>query len=310
MGFKLAMPQFAHSKPELSALAQTHARLKAWWNGEPPADLRVVETDENQHPELQRDNIDWASIHPRACSALWGNGRSYPSTAEFEGHLVLESGGSKGSRIALFGGGTGAMARVISEKTAAKIEIFEADPVARAITDKAIKASKQAKRFGVHDFDWQPGTLPKSKADAALFMFQGGHDGQLEAGAFCAERILRPGTSAVWLDFFARRDDETLDACRGQTKRRFESEEEATIAFSACGLIVAADDDYSAQFLDAFDVAWRDLAINLGLRQAALIKEGGIHASTSALQNLICWKARSEAIRSGRLMVRRYIVTC
>lgn len=309
MGFKLAMPQFALPKSETSALAQTHARLKAWWNGEPIAPLCAVDVAPTGEDEVVKSAIDWETIHPRARAALWGNGRSYPSTAELEAQLVLEAGGAKASRIALFGSGTGAMARVLSEKTAAKIEIFENDATARAMTEKALKSSKQAKRFGFHGFDWQPGTLPKSKADAAIFMFQGGQEGRIEAGAFCAERILRAGASAVWLDFFARRDDETLDDCRGHEQRQFGTEEEATIAFSACGLTVSADDDYGVQFLDAFDVSWRDLSINLGLRQAALIKEGGINAGTSALQNLICWKARAEAIRSGKLMVRRYVIS-
>ncbi len=314
MGFKLAMPQFAlpqfaQQKSEPSALAQTHARLKAWWNGESVAPTNP--SDSNNHVEGKNpaDEVDWASVHPRASAALWGKGRSYPSNAELEAQIALDSGGAKASRIALFGGGAGAMARVISEKTAAKIEVFENDPTARAMTEKTLKALKQPKRFGFHGFDWQPGSLPKGKADAAIFMFQGGQEGRIEAGAFCAERILRPGASAIWLDFFSRRDDETLDDCRGHEKRQFGTEEEATIAFSACGLTISADEDWSARYLDAFDVAWRDLAINLGLRQGALIKEGGYNASASALENLICWKARNEALQSGKLMVRRYVLT-
>ena len=153
MGFKLAMPQFAQSTPaqaksEPSALAQTHARLKAWWNGE------TVETKSNNSNgdtnggEKSEVIVDWATIHPRASSALWGNGRSFPSNAELESQLVLEAGGAKASRIALFGGGTGAMARVVSDKTAGKIEVFENDPTARMILEKTLKASKHAKRFG------------------------------------------------------------------------------------------------------------------------------------------------------------------
>ena len=63
------------------------------------------------------------------------------------------------------------MARVVSDKTAGKIEVFENDPMARMILEKTLKASKHAKRFGFHTFDWQPSTLPKSKIDAAIFMF-------------------------------------------------------------------------------------------------------------------------------------------
>jgi hypothetical protein len=309
MGFKLAMPQFSNATSEPSALAQTHARLKAWWNGETLPKPVEIQAQAETSAGAQAPTIDWSTVHPKASAALWGNGRSYPCTSELEAQLILDSGATKGSRIALFGSGTAGMAQLISEKTAAKIEIFEDDSNARVITERVLKATKQAKRFGYHSFDWQPGTLPKNKADAAIFMFQGGQEGRLEAGSFCAERILRPGASAAWFDFFARRDDDLLDTCRGHEGRRFGTEEEATIAFSASGLAITADDDWSAVYLDAFDVAWRDLAINLGLRQGALIKEGGYNASTSALENLIFWKARSEAIRSGKLMVRRYLLT-
>jgi hypothetical protein len=312
MGFKLAMPQFAASKSEPSALSQTHARLKAWWNGEAsqPAKLNEATTSSSaQDAVIPVIEADWASIHPAASAALWGNGRTYPSNSEFESELIFDAGGAKASRIALFDGGAGALARVCSEKTAAKCEIFAPDVTLAAITEKAIRASKQAKRFSLHGFDWKPGSLPKSKADAAIFVFQGGHEGRIEAGAFCAERVLRAGASAVWLDFFARRDDEMLDDCRGYDARRFGTEEEATIAFSACGLTITGDDDWSALYLNAFDVAWRDLALNLGLRQASMIKAGGYNTTTAALENLICWKNRCEAIKAGKLMVKRYILT-
>jgi hypothetical protein len=309
MGFKLAMPQFARPKSETSALAQTHARLKAWWNGEAAPSLQVVDSQSETSCPATSADIDWPTVHTRASVALWGNGRAYPSNAQFEADLVLEAGGAKASRIVVFDGGAGAMARTASEKTAAKIEVFEPNPVLRAITEKSLSGSKQARRFGVHSFDWQPGTLPKSKADAAIFVFQGGVEGQIESGAFCAERILRPNASAVWLDFFARADDASLDHCRSHDARRFGTEEEAIIAFSASGLTISADDDWSGVYLEAFDGAWRDLAINLGMRQAAMIKDGGYHTSSAALENLICWKARSEAIRSGQLMVKRYVLT-
>lgn len=313
MGFKLAMPQFAAVKSEPSALSQTHARLKAWWNGESskPSEKPSELAGQSQSPDTAGPAIaaDWASIHPRASAALWGNGRTYPSNSELESDLIFDAGGAKASRIALFDGGAGALARVCSEKTAAKCEIFAPDVTLASITEKAIRASKQAKRFSLHGFDWQPGSLPKSKADAAIFIFQGGYEGRLEAGAFCAERVLRAGASAVWLDFFARSDDETLDDCRGYDGRRFGTEEEATIAFSASGLSVSANDDWTALYLNAFDVAWRDLSVNLGLRQARMIKEGGYNTTTAALENLICWKNRCEALKSGRLMIKRYILT-
>ena len=308
MGFKLAVPKFAIPKADSSALASTHARLKAWWDGDLAPKLEIVQSPSDSPETSNATEIDEADIHVRASAALWGDGRSFPSNAELESDLILRAGGKKASRIALFGAGTGALARVGNQITAAKIDIYEADKAVTANIEKSVKALKSSKRIGIHAFDWQPSSLPKGKTDGALFMFLGGQQGKIEAGAFCAERILRPGAQAVWIDFFARRDDETLDDCRGHDMRRFGTEEEATIAFSACGLSMRADEDWSAQYLDAFEGAWRDLAVNVGVRQAAMIKDGGYLASTAALQNLICWKARSAAIRTGKLMVRRYVL--
>jgi hypothetical protein len=308
MGLKLAMPSFAFPKSEPSALAQTHARLKAWWNGEEAPALQVVENALNAETTDTPEDIDWVRVHAQASAAIWGSGRTYPSTLQFESLLINEANGPKASRIALFGAGAGAMARGISQSTAAKTEIYEEDPALLQLCEGLLKETKQNKRFSYNRFNWEPGKLPKGKADSAIFMFQGGTEGHLEAGAFCAERILRQGGYCVWFDMFARKDDETLDECRGAEGRRFYNEDEAIIAFSASGLTLVADDDWSARYLDAYDVAWRDLTINLGIRQAALIKSGGIHAGTSALANLVCWKARQQAIRTGKITVRRYLI--
>jgi hypothetical protein len=308
MGLKLAMPQFAANKSETSALAQTHARLRAWWNGDPAPKFEVVSKDSDAaSPSVTQVAGDAEAVHTYACAALWGEGRTFPTSAKFEGQLIAEAGGDKASRMALFGGGVGATAVLIAQNTSAKVEMFDASPTVRKIADKAFKAHKQSKRFGVHPCDWQPGSLPKGKADGALFLFQGGAEGRLEAAAFCAERIMRPGALAVWIDFFARTDSEILDACRGIENRKFVTEDEAIMAFPASGLDMRADDDWSARYLDAFDLAWRDLSAQLSVRQAALIKQGGLSAGSAALADLMVWKARAEAIRTGKLTVRRYI---
>jgi hypothetical protein len=309
MGFKLAMPQFATATSEPSALAKTHARLKAWWNGEEAPKLSVVEPAPIvAGAAAVTAPVNWDEVHARASAALWADGRTYPCTPALETRIILDAGGAKASRIALFGGGVGGMARVMGEKTTAKIENYEDDAFVRSLAEENLKASKQAKRFGFHSFDWRPSSLPKNKVDAAVMMFKGGQEGRIEAAAFCVERILRPGAHAVWFDFFARRDDETLDACRGHESRTFGTEDEAIITFSAAGLSVVSDQDMSGEYLDCFEIGWRDLSKNLSLRQAALIKQGGHHAGTSALQNLVCWKARIEAVRSGKLVVRSYLL--
>jgi hypothetical protein len=308
MGLKLAMPQFSANKSEPSALAQTHARLKAWWNGDPAPKFETIAQDpsgENAAPSVV--DTDAEATHTYACAALWGEDRTYPTSAHFESLLITDVGGEKASRLALFGGGAGGTAIQIGLNTSSKVEMFDQSPTVRKIVEKTFKAHKQGKRFGIHAFDWQPGSLPKGKADGAMFLFQGGAEGRIEAGAFCAERILRPGALVLWIDFFARNDSEDLDPCRGFEKRRFANEDEAIMALPAAGLDMRADDDWSARYLDAFDHAWRELASKLSVRQAALIKQGGLSAGSAALNDLMTWKARAEAVRSGKLTVRRYL---
>jgi hypothetical protein len=306
MGLKLALPQLHGAKSEPSALAQTHARLKAWWNGEPAPAFEVVGKGDNNATQTQNE-LDNDATHAYACAALWGEARTFPISAYFEEQLIAEVGGAKASRVALFGGGVGSTAINIALNTSAKVEVFDANATIRKLTEKNLKEHKQAKRFGVHPFDWQPGNLPKGKADAALFLFQGGHAGAIEAGAFCAERILRPGALVSWIDLFARADGEDLDACRGFENRQFASEDEAIMAFPAAGLDMRADDDWSARYLDAFEQAWQELSAHLSVRQAALIKQGGLKAGSAALADLVTWKARAEAVRSGKITVRRYL---
>jgi hypothetical protein len=312
MGLKLAMPQSASPKSEMSALAQTHARLKAWWNGDPAPDFKVVPTQSEANAQSAKaypGDSDPNVAHTIGCAAIWGAGRTYPSHTDLETMLFDQMLGEKASRIALFDGGVGASAQLFAELSAAKIDAFDDNAQRRKLFEDALKSHKQAKRFAVHAFDWQPGSLPKNKVDAALFMFAGADTGRLEVAAFGAERILRPGGRVIWFDFFAREDDASLDPYRGFEQRAFQREDEAIIAFSAAGLDVTADDDWTARYLTACETAWNDLQEHLSLRQAKLIKTGGMSAGTAAIADLMTWKARMQALRSGQLYIRRILAT-
>jgi hypothetical protein len=302
------MPQFAQAKSDVSALAQTHARLKAWWTGEAAAPVSVasVQAEDGESPAVVAADSDASAMQVRVQAALWAHGRTFPGTQALDAQIVDELGATEPGRIALFGGGAGALANLIGLELAGKVDCFEADPTLRNILDTHLQKTKFAKRFAVHAFNGTPGALPKSKVDAALFLFQGGAAGALEACAFGAERILKPHGNALWFDFFAEQDDETLDACRGQEGRRFESGDAAQSAFAACGLTCVADDDWSARFLDAFQLSWRDLSANLAVRQNVLLQQGGQRAGHAALDHIMTWKARLDALRSGHLRIRRY----
>lgn len=311
MGFKLAMPNLSAPKSESSALAQTHARLKAWWNGHPAPKFEVVEPVIEAAAALKPHpgDADPYVAHTHACLAIWGEGRTYPLHTSLEEMLLEQVGANNASRLAVFDGGAGGLAFHACEVGQAKIDVFDENPHRLAAFAAALKSHKQAKRLAAHAFDWQPGSLPKAKVDAALFLFRGGLEGRLEASAFGAERMLRAGGNVLWLDFFAHEDSEQLNACRGFEKRTFQTQDEAIIAFAASGLDVKADDDWSARYTDGFDKAWNELQAHLSVRQAKLIKQGGMSAGTAAIGDLMTWKARAQAVASGQLHVRRILAS-
>jgi hypothetical protein len=306
MALKLALPL-----PDKAKLALAGARLRAWWNGEDPPALEVVAPalDENGQPlQPQGEQGEDARLPLLAAEVLWGSGRSYPSHAEFDGLMASTAGATKDKRAYLFDTGTGAGIDEIIKKTSCRVEAWIESPEQMAMLGSYLKGNKQAKRTTTHKFDGTPGSLPKGKADAGLFVFQGGDLAKAESLSFCMERILRAESSALWLDFFARTDDEALDAARGPERRQFLTEDQLTGAWAAAGLMVRADDDWSAQYLDVFTEQWRALSQDWDNRQGTLIKIGGIKAAASAYEQALAWKARADAVRSGRLTVRRYIL--
>jgi hypothetical protein len=300
MGLKLPLPL-----PDPAALHRTGAKLRAWWNGEPLPDLFEHTADEAGAEQAITDGAVLGDDDIQA--VLWGPGRLWPLDATFDGALAKGTGADKGTSLALMGGGGAASACAVVEALGCKVEMFEADAERVARYTAHFKAAeKPGKRCHAAVFDWTPGSLPKNKCGALVMAFAVENQDRADAAAFIAERVLKPGGTGIIIDFVARRDDAVLDACRGPSGRAFVEEESISGAIAAAGLTLRGDDDWGPDYLDGFTRSWTQLKAGLEQSQARLMKSGGQDAAQRALESLILWKARAQAIRGGRLSVRRY----
>ena len=302
MGFKLALPA-----PAPGALQRTGAKLRAWWNGEAydPAAVETAPAGEG-HPAADFAE-DPAHAAPVAGEALWGAGRLVPGDETLDLSFGSALGLTKGKRLASFGPDLGARAVLAAQQLQVKADHFTDDPLVQAAIQSTFAGTKKlAKDLSVHLFDGAPGSVPKGKADGALFYLAAPRPDVAEALAFTAERVLRPGGSGLLFDLFARRDDDPLiDPCRGPEQRQFLDEDAVCAALEAAGLEVRGQEDRGADLLNAWQEATDRVRHDFEDFQALLLQTGGQHAAAAALQDIMVWRARADALRAGRLTARR-----
>jgi hypothetical protein len=307
MALKLAFPM-----PDKAGLQTAGAKLRAWWNGEPyePPALEVIEGGAGGEGEGASAPKGPAS--PGGPPKLWQPGRTDPMDAVFDRSIATAAGAQKSTPVTLIGGGGPARALSIAQEFGCKVEVWHADLAAKAACEAAFKTGmglvteKIARRCTVATFDWTAGSLPKGKAQALVIPFELTGADRLAAIAAIGARMLKPGGCGVLVDLVARVDDDMLDPSRGEEKRRFVTEEAVERALEDAGLMVRGVEDMGAPFLDAMHRAWGVARADMDTRLAAAMTEGGVENARAALGELLTWKARATAVKSGRLTLRRF----
>lgn len=302
MGFKLALPT-----PAPGALQRTGAKLRAWWNGE-PYDPAAIETPPDRGEPTAADFAeDPARAALVAGEALWGAGRLLPGDETLDLSFGSALGLTKGKRLASFGPDLGARAVLAAQQLQVKTDQFAEEPLLQSAIQETFAGTKKlAKDLSVHLFDGSPGSVPKGKADGVLFYLAAPRPDVAEALAFTAERVLRPGGSGLLFDLFARRNDDPLiEPCRGPEQRQFLDEDAVRAALEAAGLEVRGQEDRGADLLNAWQEATERVRHDFEDFQALLLQTGGQHAAAAALQDIMVWRARADALRAGRLTARR-----
>lgn len=291
-------------KPKKPKLNLFGPKFRAWWNGEETPSLELVEkTDEPAAGENQKPSI----LH--ASEALWGQGRTTPSDDEFDVLMANALAVQKTQKLFLFGSESGARPNAIIKALSCKIDSYEINADLKAAADKTIKASGQAKSFKSIAFDNKPGSLPKNKADAVLFTYPAISEAAMEVAGFAIARVLKPSGTAMFIDFILRHPEDDIEACKGDEGRGFLLEADINRVFSAAGLKVRSDEDWGAPFLNCYYRQQNKLLNNWENIQAQLMKAGGVAAMQSLLTQTIAWRARIDALKLGRLTLRKILLS-
>lgn len=282
-------------------------KFKSWWNGEPVPELAEVPPSTDGEPAASVANPALAAI--MASEALWGEGRLSPGEAKLDIDLANALAVQKAAKLFLFSAETAARPIAIIKALNCKIESFEANEVIKQKADDKIKAAGLSKSYNSTRFDGQPGSLPKNKADAVLALYAATSAKNLEQIAFSIVRTLKPSGTAMILDFVLRHAEDDIVPCKGDEAREFLLEDDITKLFAAAGLKIRSDEDWGAPLLNAYYARQSEILENWEQIQAKLMSAGGIDAAQSLLSQTLVWRARLDALKLGRLTLRKFMLS-
>ena len=306
MALKIALPIPALPKFDPVTLAQTRARLVAWWDGGDPPDLEAIKAEVEAQDGPGKLSAKHKKLYVTASHIMWGPDRNFPTSLDLTAQLAAAVGAKKDATMACIGAGSGLISRTLLEQFSVKLTAYEADPTIRSLAEKAVKRSKARKNYTAKPYNGQLSGLAERQAELAMLLFQGGAADRAERGAFS---LLKPGGQAVWFDLFSAEGEASLGLAKGIENRSFTPVEVFKEAAQAAGLTIVSESECNLNFLAAISACWSLIGKDFKKRQAALIKAGGQEAATLALHSIVTWKARAAAVRAGQLSARYIVVS-
>ena len=291
MALKIALPIPALPKFDPVTLAQTRARLVAWWDGGDPPDLEAIKAEIEAQDSPGKLSAKHKKLYVTASHIMWGPDRNFPTSLDLTAQLANAVGAKKDATLACIGAGSGLISRTLLEQFSVKLTAYESDPTIRTLAEKAVKKSKARKNYTAKPYNGQLAGLAERQAELAMLLFQGGAADRAERGAFSILRLLKPGGQAIWFDLFSTPVELFKEAAQ------------------AAGLTVVSEAECNLNFLAAISACWSLIGKDFKKRQAALIKAGGQEAATLALHSIVTWKARAAAVRAGQLSARYVVVS-
>lgn len=309
MALKIALPIPALPKFDPVTLAQTRARLVAWWDGVDPPDLEAIKAEMEAQDGPGKLSAKHKKLYVTASHIMWGPDRNFPTSPDLIAQLANAVGAKKDATLACIGAGSGLISRTLLEQFSVKLTAYEADPTIRTLAEKAVKKSKARKNYVAKPYNGQLAGLAERQAELAMLLFQGGAADRAERGAFSILRLLKPGGQAIWFDLFSTEGEASLDLAKGIENRSFTPVEVFKEAAQAAGLTVVSEAECNVNFLAAISACWSEIGKDFKKRQAALIKAGGQETASLALHSIVTWKARAAAVRAGQLSARYIVVS-
>ncbi|GIU67417.1 hypothetical protein PsB1_1571 [Candidatus Phycosocius spiralis] len=281
----------------------------AWWHGTPHSPSQTKESKIKEHEAATKLSLQHKNLYATASALIWGSGRNFPTSLALTSQLAVALGVNQGAQVALIGAGAGDIGRTLLEKFDVKLTNYEADPIIKSLSEATIKASHCHKNCVSLAYDGQFSSLLEGQADAAIMFYKGGQVARVEAGAFTLLRLLKPGAQGIWLDLFSNDGEVAIDLAHGIEKRLFTPVDIFKSAASAAGLTINSVIDCDAYFLAAISSCLNVTLQDFESRQAELKKAGENLAASFALHSIVTWKARAEAVRTGKLCARFVVVS-
>lgn len=280
-------------------------KLKAWWGGVPvDAIINPPVGAETKNDSAPKSSLEYINV----CELIWGKGRTSPIEEKLDLLFASSLAITKDKKLYLFGQEAGARAFGIINALDCKIDAYENNLELKKHIDVIVKKEK-IKNYTSHIYDNKPGSLPKNKADALAFAYNCVSQEALEANIFSIARILKPNGFCVLVDFIARSKTEDVSKSIGNEMRSFVTEEDIINCISAAGLVIREEDDWSANFINMYFAKQNRIKDSLEEVMAKIIKSGGMGAANIALNEIICWRDRVEALKSGRLSIKKYLIS-
>ena len=309
MALKIALPIPALPKFDPVTVAQTRARLVAWWDGTAPPDLDAIKAEIEAENAPGKLSAKHKKLYVTASHIIWGPDRNFPTSLDLTTQLGTAVGAKKDATMACIGAGSGFIARTLLEQFGVKLTAYESDPTIRNLAAKAVKKSKARKNYVAKPYNGQLAGLAERQVELAMLLFQGGDAERAERGAFSMLRLLKPGGQAIWFDLFSTEGEASPDLAKGIENRAFTPVDAFKSAAQAAGLTIVSEAECNLNFLAAISASWSLIGKDFNKRQAALIKAGGQEAASLALHSIITWKARAAAVRAGQLSARYIVVS-
>lgn len=297
------------------SLALTRAKLRAWWDGEEfdeAAALAAIEADMQAPANENSGDADDALFEPpafelsprlKALEILWGKDRIRPGDSTADKLDPARIGLAADGVLAVLGPGLIGPLGAVAAAHPGKIEAFEWREETIAALKHGIARSALGERVTVTRIDVEAFAISANLYDALL---------STDDFAYCshpphlAQKIakgLKPGACAVIESYVGLRAAELTTAFASSfAEPSIQAHGDLLHVLQEAGLILEADEDLTAEFLETTRNAFRQLGERLA-------SEGALEpaAARELAWEAEAWRMRIKLLTQRRLERRRFI---
>ncbi len=293
--------------PQKNALQDIGGPLSAWWR----SDTALAEAGREffSRRAMREDGPpDWLLL----AEQLWGIGNVRPGEENFRADITNTLDLSGETTLAYFNIGLGGAARGLAGSVSLSVTGYERTPEAAVWGSDLCKRLGKGRKVSIARADYDRMVLAKDK-----FHYIVGKDafhavsdkarlfGQLARG-------LKPGGSLLFTDYVTSAPLSPGDCIVVFGSRPPAvspcSQDDFQKLLSDCGFVLRSSDDLTERYVGFITEGWSNLrAILDHLEGHAANPARALHFVQNVANEAAVWANRLDALRSGRLSIRRYL---